>query len=54
MKKLLVIGIALMLVMAVGLGVLAEGKTAYLEYEDEKDVAKYGPTLGIDWEVAEK
>jgi long-subunit fatty acid transport protein len=54
MKKLAIIGIALMLVMVVGVGVLAEGKTVYLEYEDEKDVDNYGPTLGIDWEVAER
>jgi long-subunit fatty acid transport protein len=54
MKKLAVIGVALLLVMAVGAGVLAEGKTVYLEYEDEKDVDNYGPTLGIDWEAAER
>jgi hypothetical protein len=36
MKKLAVIGVALMLVLAVGAGVWADGKTIYLEYEDEK------------------
>jgi hypothetical protein len=53
MKKIAVIGIALMLVMAFSAGVMAEGKTVYLEYEDEQNVDKYGPTLGIDWEAAE-
>jgi long-subunit fatty acid transport protein len=53
MKKFVVIGIALMLVMAFSVGVLAEGKTVYLEYENEKNIDQYGPTLGIDWEAAE-
>jgi long-subunit fatty acid transport protein len=53
MKKLAVIGVALMLVLAVGAGVWADGKTIYLEYEDEKNVDNYGPTLGIDWEASE-
>lgn len=30
---------------------MAEGKTAYIEYEKEKDAGEIGPTLGIDWDV---
>jgi opacity protein-like surface antigen len=50
--------VAMMLVVALtlafGAGVLAEGKTVYLEYEKEEDKDDYGPTLGIDWEANEQ
>jgi opacity protein-like surface antigen len=51
MKKTFAMMLVLALTLALGTGVLAEGKTVYLEYEKEEDVDDYGPTLGIDWEA---
>jgi long-subunit fatty acid transport protein len=50
----LVFGITICLVLNIGVTVLAGGKTVSLEYETEKDVDRYGPKLGLDWEVNEQ
>jgi long-subunit fatty acid transport protein len=55
LKKLTTVMMTIVLALALGTVALAEEKaTVYLEYENEKNVDNYGPTLGIDWEAAER
>jgi predicted porin len=53
-KRLLTIVTVLSLVLTLGLTVMAQDKTVYLEYENEESADNYGPTIGLDWNVNEK
>jgi long-subunit fatty acid transport protein len=54
LKRLITIATAISLVFALGITVMAKDKTVYLEYENEESTDNYGPTVGLDWNVADR
>lgn len=54
MKKILTLVMVSTFLFSLGLSAMAEGKTVYIEYEKEKDVDDFGPTVGFDWGVTDR
>jgi predicted porin len=54
LKRLLTMVTVVSLVFMLGITAMAQDKTVYLEYENEESTDNYGPTIGLDWKVAEK